>query len=371
MSEKRKTRSIAHEPSKRKSPSIRSEATLPVTIKKIAEIAGVSRGTVDRVLHGRAGVNPDVAEHVRKIADSLGYEPNRAGKILAARKQPLKIGCFLPGVGNVFFDEVIGGFQRAAAEFRDFGVSVEISSVGGYDAGTHIQAIRGLVDAGCAALCVSTVDVPEIRAYISEIGGAGIPVVAVNTDISDSERLCYVGCDYLKCGDTAAGLFALIAPERMELLIVTGSLKVKGHNDRIRGFSRTLRQKGIPYRLVDIVESQDSDETAYHAAMRAFRENPQINCVYIAAAGAAGVCSAIAECGLQAGIRVAAHDEIEGTKRLLRQGAIDFTIGQEPEEQGYRAIELLFKYFMGNRRTVPDNHITGTIIKIKENIDDA
>lgn len=69
---------------------------MAVTIRQIAVVAGVSRGTVDRVLHNRPGVKPEIAEHVRKISQDLGYEPNRAGKILAARKQPLKIGCFCP-----------------------------------------------------------------------------------------------------------------------------------------------------------------------------------------------------------------------------------------------------------------------------------
>lgn len=341
---------------------------MPVTIRKIAELAGVSRGTVDRVLHGRPGVKPHIAEQVRKIADELGYEPNRAGKILAARKQPIKIGCFFPGVGNAFFDDVVKGFKKAEDEFRDFSVSIELSSVKGYDGGTHIQAIRELVDKGCAALCVSTVDVPEIREYVDELSRGGIPVVAVNTDISDSRRLCYVGCDYFGCGKTAAGLIALTFSKQLELLIVTGSLKVKGHNDRMRGLLRTLREKKIPCKLADVIESQDSDSYAYEVTMQALKEYPGINCVYIAAGGVAGVCRAVVELGLQNNIRVAAYDEIEATRQLVRDGVIDFTIGQEPEEQGYRAIEIIFNYFMSNRRAVPNNFITGTVIKIKENI---
>ena len=49
-----------------------------VTIKKIAEIAGVSRGTVDRVLNNREGVNAKTYQMVKEIADRLGYEPNMA-----------------------------------------------------------------------------------------------------------------------------------------------------------------------------------------------------------------------------------------------------------------------------------------------------
>ena len=53
---------------------------MSVTIKDIAAAAGVSRGTVDRVLHKRMGVNPEVAQRVRLIADELGFAPNMAGK---------------------------------------------------------------------------------------------------------------------------------------------------------------------------------------------------------------------------------------------------------------------------------------------------
>ena len=46
-----------------------------VTIKEIADRAGVSRGTVDRVLNNRGKVNPEKEERVRRIAQELGYKP--------------------------------------------------------------------------------------------------------------------------------------------------------------------------------------------------------------------------------------------------------------------------------------------------------
>lgn len=340
---------------------------MSVTIRQIAAEAGVSRGTVDRVIHGRPGVKPEIAEHVRKIAADLGFEPNRAGKILAARKQPIKVGCFLPGVGNAFFEDVVRGFRRAEAEFSDFGVSVEVCSVEGYDVDTHINAIEKLAANGCGALCVSTADVPRIRETVDRIVDSGIPVVAVNTDLTGTRRLCYVGCDYLQGGRTAAGLLALMMPERLNLLIVTGSLKIRGHNERIRGFSRALRERKVPYRLVDVFESLDNDAHAYEMTRKTLLRYPEVNCVYIAAAGVAGVCRAVTELGQRQ--HVLTYDEMDFTRQLVRDGVIDFTIGQEPEQQGYRAIQILFDYFMDDRRSIPDDYITRTIIKIRENLD--
>ncbi len=49
---------------------------MAVTLRKIAEIAGVSRGTVDRVINNRGHVNETVEARIRQIAEELGYEPN-------------------------------------------------------------------------------------------------------------------------------------------------------------------------------------------------------------------------------------------------------------------------------------------------------
>lgn len=72
------------------------------TIKEIAALAGVSRGTVDRVLNDRGAVNPETAEKIRKIAKELDYKPNRAGLVLAAQKKRLKLGVILFSTGNPF-----------------------------------------------------------------------------------------------------------------------------------------------------------------------------------------------------------------------------------------------------------------------------
>ena len=342
---------------------------MAVTIRQIAAVAGVSRGTVDRVLHNRPGVKPEIAEHVRRIADELGFEPNRAGKILAARKQPIRIGCFLPSKGNAFFADVIHGFREAEAHYDDFGVSLALREVEGYSAATHIRAMQELVAEGVSALCVSTIDTPVIREYIDGVVDSGIPVIAVNTDLSKTKRLCYVGCDYLEGGRTAAGLLALMARERLELLIVTGSLKMKGHNERIQGFSQTLHKKQVPYHLVDVFESLDNDQHAYENALKTLREHPEINCVYIAAAGVAGVCRAIVELGRQDDLYVLSYDDTQATRELVKSGIIDFTLCQEPQLQGYHAIRILFDYFMADKQVKPQDLITGTVIKIRENID--
>ena len=118
---------------------------MKVTVKSLAQAAGVSRGTVDRVLHNRGdnrgAVKDEVAKRVRLLAKELGYVPNRAGRALAAYKTPIKIGALMPSVGNAFYQEIIQGINEAQNEFADLGLEVVLKEVEGFDEQVHLEAI--------------------------------------------------------------------------------------------------------------------------------------------------------------------------------------------------------------------------------------
>ena len=58
-----------------------------MTIKQIAEKAGTSRGTVDRVLNGRGNVNPELAKRILDIAERERYQPNQLAQALIRSRQ--------------------------------------------------------------------------------------------------------------------------------------------------------------------------------------------------------------------------------------------------------------------------------------------
>ncbi len=344
---------------------------MAVTIKKVAEAAGVSRGTVDRVLHNRGGVRQEVAEHIRDVAVRLGYFPNRAGRMLAARKQPVTIGYVLPSEGNGFFEDVKRGIRTAEAEMRDFGLRTILTEVRGFYPNSHIEAIKNMAEQGCNALCVTSADTPEIRDCINHVVESGIPVVTINTDLSDTKRLCYVGSDYLTAGRTAAGLLALChGSPCLNLLIATGSLEVKGHNDRIKGFLDTLELKATPHRLLRTYETQDDNGLAYEQTRKMLGEHEDANCIYIVAAGVEGVCKAVTELPgkRKKGMRLLCFDDFGAIKNYVRKGVIDFVICQEPAQQGYQSVIKLFNYLLDGGNGKLDNYITKAVIKIKENL---
>lgn len=346
---------------------------MAVTIKDIAQAAGVSRGTVDRVLNGRGKVRPQVAEKVRRLAREMNYLPNRAGRELAAIKRSLRIGFLLPGVDNGFFDDILRGARAAEQNLSDFGVSLLIRQVKGYDPKTHARALEALREKGLSGLCVTTVDVPETRRVVEEIQKSGIPLIATNTDLPGTGRLSYVGCDYLETGRTAGGLFSLLRIPDPRVLIVTGSEEIEGHNQRIQGFRDVLREKNISIHETGFLICQDDDALAYRLTKEHLLSLPREkapNCIFVAGAGVNGVCRAAEEFGSSPEEPlVLPFDDIPATREYIRKGRIPATVCQEPFEQGYRSVKLLFDYLVRGLRP-PDQYITRTVIKLLENLEE-
>ena len=71
---------------------------MAITLNQIAEICGVSRGTVDRALHNKGNVRPAVAERIKAVANEYGYTPNRAGLALSRASHPIRIGVIIISV---------------------------------------------------------------------------------------------------------------------------------------------------------------------------------------------------------------------------------------------------------------------------------
>ncbi len=342
---------------------------MSVTVKSLAEAAGVSRGTVDRVLHGRGAVKPEVALRVKALARELGYVPNRAGRALASFKTRCKIGVLVPSIGNIFFDSVLDGIAQAQSEYTDMGVDVVIKKLQGYEEEEHLKAIDDLISQGCNGLCIASMNTKPLRDKINECVNNHIVVVTLNSDILDSQRLCYVGCDYAKAGRTSAGMLSLMEhPQKLNILIVTGSHLMYGHNQRIEALKDELSLLGVDYKIVRVVESNDSDIIAQQLTTESLNADPSINCVYVSAAGVQGTGAALIASGRK-DIIATAFDDVYSTKELVRAGVFKFVICQQPERQGYHAIKRAYMAVSGIiTDTRVEDFITDNLIKIKSNL---
>lgn len=339
---------------------------MAVRLIDIAIACGVSRGTVDRALHHRGGVAPEVEAKINETAVKMGFVPNRAGRLLATQKRKIRIGCLLPDVGNPFFIDVIRGIADAGSSLADFNVEVTVRHVKGYEPEAHLRALESLAGEDYDGYCLTTITDSRVTALVGRLF-KDKPIVSVNVNSASVHPICYVGPDYYRDGMTSGGLCALMGKEPRKILFVIGSPMVSGHLERVKGFKASLEKQGVPFEEVATLTSNDDDAMAYRRTLACLKNHPETNLVFIAGAGVEGVCRAVYESGLRP--HVAAFDDIPATRAYIKAGLIDFTISQDPFVQGREAVERLFDYIAADGKRQLDDYIINSRIKIAQNID--
>ena len=164
-----------------------------MTIKEIAQLCGVSRGTVDRVLNHRGKVKPDTEALILRTIHRMGYTKNIAGKALTVKKNAPVFGALVSSEGNPFFDDVIAGFRKAEEDLNDYGVTVMLKTMRGYDVARQLSLIDELTDAGMTVLVIQPINDERIESRFRQLAEKGVATITLNTDIENSCRLCYVG----------------------------------------------------------------------------------------------------------------------------------------------------------------------------------
>jgi len=302
---------------------------MSVTIKEIAKIAGVSRGTVDRALNNRDGVNEEVAKKVLAIAKALGYTPNTVGKALSLQKQQRKIAVILNSIGNPFFEPILAGIEKASKEVSDFGFQITVKEFNGFNVEVQLNLLDEVESDDFDYLAIAPINSPLIASRLAELSQKGIVILTINNDIELEERVAYVGCDYWKSGKTAAGLFGLITGGEANVGIITGSVHSSGHNARIGGFQEVIKTDFPKINIVKVVENFDDDTISYRVVKELFAEDNKIDSLYFTAAGTKGGLQAVCDLGLAGRVKIITFDMTPEVKHHLEIGTIAATICQQ------------------------------------------
>jgi LacI family transcriptional regulator len=147
---------------------------MTVTIRDVADRAGVSVATVSRALSGSRRVSPDLAARVADAADELGYRHNALARALR-RGQTNTVGMVVPEIGNPFFPTVVEAVERTLAETRRdlFLCDSQL------DAETERRRVRALVGRKIDGLIIIPVSATHSAASLREAVGR-VPVVQVD-----------------------------------------------------------------------------------------------------------------------------------------------------------------------------------------------
>lgn len=337
------------------------------TIKEIAELAGVSRGTVDRVLNNRGSVNRETEKKILEIAKQLDYRPNKAGLVLAAQKKKLKLGVIIFSTKNYFFSDVLQGVLEKAKELADYNCTILIREIS-FDISQQLSALDSLVAEGVNGIAITPFNHPSVQKYIDTLFDRGIPVVTLNTDIDGSKRIAYVGSHYRHSGETAAGLMNLLTQGTAKIGIVNGSPDVLCHTERVAGFCETLKAHYPGLTVSDIVHNHDSDEEGYAETMKLLTKHPDLNALFLSAGGSHGVCRAIKESGYAGKLKVIGYDKAPFTQKLIEDGTLCAVICQRPRIQGSMPLDILFTYLTTGEAPEKELQYMDVVIRIKENL---
>src|SRR6202046_5682271 len=156
-------------------------------IHLIAELADVSIGTVDRALHGRAGINESTRQRILKIAQQISYTPNLAARALSVSKASARIGVCIPREIHFFYDQLWGGVLDEARSVAQHGIQLvyrPVHTLGEADT----QAFKELMREGVNGIILTAGNPQALAPLIDEAEAKGIPGVWVSTAAPVSRR---------------------------------------------------------------------------------------------------------------------------------------------------------------------------------------
>lgn len=305
------------------------------TITRIADAAGVSTATVDRVLNGRDGVRRQTRDHVLAIARKLGHGMLPGQPSAAATR----LDFVLPAGDNSFMSLLR---QHLLAESQCLpDVNARLHLVEGFNAEKLAAQLYQLQD-NTDAVGVVGLDDPQVRDAIAALQTGGIPVCTLVSDIPTSSRLGYVGIDNRAAGRLAASLLGRFLPsgQTQEVTVFLGSLAYRGHEEREMGF-RALLNDEFPHLKIDrMLEIGDDRMRAYELTRELLRQTTPAG-IYNVGAGNSGIGRALQEAGLQRKVLFVGHDLTTASRQFLLDRTMDAVIDQNPRVEAREAVRML------------------------------
>ncbi len=339
-----------------------------VTMQQIADRCGVSRGTVDRALHHKEGVREEVAERIRATAREMGYISNR---LVMQQTRQWKIGVVLHSGHSAFVQMLYELFESFSERELIPNITVIVRVMQDMDVQHQLTLIDELVTTehidGLALMPLANTLVRDRINTLSE--QQGIPVVTFNTDITDANRLAYVGADNIAAGRAAAALLGMVMQGRGSVLPILGQRS--GHyadSQRYTGFLNEMAENFPGIRILHPECSFLDENLAERIASRAIHSDEEVNGFYLTSAGRKGVYRAVNAAENREKIHIVVHDITEGNVRMVKQGTVDFIIGQDVKTQGTLPIRLLYDYLERHQFPKERMNITDITIKFRCNV---
>ncbi len=341
-------------------------------IKDIALKAGVSVGTVDRVLHNRGEVKEETKNEILKIAKELNYKPNVAAQLLKAPTL-YKIAILIPEPvkENSFWTIHPKGFEKAAKNADLYQVEITFLKFSIKDEHDFEEKAQEIIELKPNGVIMAPLFKRETINFCDNLRQCNIPYVFIDTNIPEANCLAFVGEDAFKSGRVAAGLIDIITPTDKDILIVNiaKNLGNTQHlNSRNQGFMSYFVDKGNNQGLkisIDIPEEKPKEVKSY--LDKVFRNNSNIGAILVSGSRTYAVAEYVEASRINT-ITVG-YEAIEDNLKYLRNGVIQFLVSQRPLEQSKKSFDILLSYITSHIKPDENNYHQQIDILSAENID--
>ena len=228
------------------------------TIYEIAELAGVSKSTVSRVLNDSGYVSPHVREKVVQIVKETGYKPSSVARSLSKGKSD-SIGVLIPEMGNSFFGEIIRGIAEVTDEMGCSLICCDSSN----SIKKENKALMALSNQRVRGLILTPAEErnqKERERLEKSLKELEAPVVLLDRHLKGSS-LSGVFYENEESGYLATR--ELIKAGNKTVGIITGDLRLQIARERFKGYAKAMEEAGLPIDESFVLKGDFSVKTAY------------------------------------------------------------------------------------------------------------
>lgn len=336
---------------------------MKITIDKLAEMAGTSRGAVDKVIHNRPGVRADVRMRILKAIEETGYIPVKERKLRQETIVIKTIAAILPPLTNPFF----GVFKRYLDEIAAYMPSMKLEYH--YCDTTDVAKLLDLLD----KLEEHAIDGYFLRGTYSSrlcerLNRIDKPIIFFEADVPQVKRLCFIGEDCVQSGRLAASLLAKSIGYAGQIAVITGLPDVPSHKQRLDGFLDVMYADYPQIRVVRQIYSLDQPAIAYEQTVKLLRDFPQLNGLCNLAGCAGEIGQVILETNKQTAVSFVCFSTANDVTAMIRKKVVTFSIGLMPREQARLVLETMYNFLYHNQKPEKKFINTPLTIAVDENI---
>jgi LacI family transcriptional regulator len=295
------------------------------TLHDLAQAAGVSIATVDRVINRRLPVSDDTSQRVVQAAESIGYH---ATSLLKRRVQemPARRFGFLLQKPDAFYKQLGQELVSASRASRIVEGKPTVEFV--EDVVPAIIAERLLQMAKKAdALAVVAMDHPVVNEAVEAVIAQGKPVFTLLSNLNSPAVSGHFGADSRKCGRIAGWTISRLAKSSGKIGILVGSNRYLNQELSEISFRTYMREHAPAFQLLEPIINLDDERIAYEAVSEMVSTNADLVGIYVSGGGQEGLIRALREFCTPHQLVAVCNELTPATRAALHDGVIDLTLG--------------------------------------------